>query len=107
MEDLRMKTMLFSDIERCVYSSWQDENSGRTYRFCWPRGFVDLGDTTINYATLSNVQELATHVFVFLIKSIVNPLSYTFATFCTTGATSFHIFTLFWKAVNYLERIDL
>ena len=32
-------------------------------------GFVDLGDTTINYATLSNVQELATHVLVFLIKN--------------------------------------
>ena len=43
----------------------------------------------------------------FLIKSIVNPLSYSFATFGTTGATSFHIFPLFWEAVNYLERINL
>ena len=70
-------------------------------------GFDDLGDTTINYATLSNVQELATYVLVFLIKSIVNPISYSFATFGTTGATSFHIFPLFWEAVNYMERINL
>ena len=111
VEDLRKKTMLFADIERyvCILLDemkiqedlvW-DKHTGELI------GFVDLGDTTINYATLSNVQELATHVLVFLIKSIVNPLSYSFATFGTTGATSFHIFPLFWKAVNYLERINL
>ena len=111
VEDLHKKTMLFSDIERyvCILLDemkiqedlvW-DKHTGEFI------SFVDLGDTTINYATLSNVQELATHVLVFLIKNIVNPLSYSFATFGTTGATSFHIFPLFWEAVNYLERINL
>ena len=79
VEDLRKKTMLFSDIERyvCILLDemkiqedlvW-DKHTGELI------GFVDLGDTTINYATSSNVQELATHVLVYLIKSIVNPLS--------------------------------
>ena len=52
-------------------------------------GFVDLGDININYATLENVQKLATHVLVFLVKSVVNPLSYSFATFATDGITAF------------------
>ena len=38
-------------------------------------GFVDLGDIHTNFATLDDVKELATHVLVFLVKSIVNPLS--------------------------------
>ena len=39
-------------------------------------GYVDLGDIKLNYATLQDVKELATHVLVFLIKSVVNPPSY-------------------------------
>ena len=56
----------------------------------------------LNYATV-----LATHILVFLGKSVVNPLSYSFATFATTGITSYQIFPLFWKAVNILENINL
>ena len=36
-------------------------------------GFVDLGDGDANAATLDKPNELATHVFVFKVKSIVNP----------------------------------
>ena len=36
-------------------------------------GYVDLGDTDLNYATLNKVDKLATRVLVFLVKSIVNP----------------------------------
>ena len=70
-------------------------------------GFVDLGDMKLNYATLKNVSVLATHILVFLVKSVVNPLSYSFETFATTGITSYQIFPLFWKAVNILENINL
>ena len=38
--------------------------------------FLDLGDIYINYATLKQVEKLASHVFFFLVKSIVNLLSY-------------------------------
>ena len=70
-------------------------------------GFVDLGDIDTNYATLQDVKQLATHVLVFLIKSIVNPLSFSFATFATTVATSYQIFNIFWRAVAILEKIQL
>ena len=36
-------------------------------------GFVDLGDIDLNYATLQNVQQLATHILVFMVKSIAYP----------------------------------
>ena len=62
-------------------------------------GFVDLGEIDTNYATLKDVQQLATHVLVFLVKSIVNPLSFSLATFATNGATAYQIFPIFWKAV--------
>lgn len=62
-------------------------------------GFVDLGDAEINNATFKNVKQLATHVLVFLVKSIVNPLS--------SGITSFQLMPIFWKAVCYLENINL
>ena len=70
-------------------------------------GFVDLGDKEINISTLKNVRELATHILVFLVKSIVNPLSFSLATFATTGVTSFQLMPIFWKAVCYLESINL
>ena len=38
--------------------------------------FLDLGDIYINYATLKQVEKLASHVFFFLVKSIVNLSSY-------------------------------
>ena len=46
-------------------------------------GFVDLGDIDLNHAVLSKVDTLATHVLVVMVRSIVNPLSYTFVTFAT------------------------
>ena len=70
-------------------------------------GFVDLGDIQTNYATLKNVRELASYVLVFHVKSVVNPLSYSLATFATTGVTSTQLMLIFWKAVRYLESINL
>ena len=70
-------------------------------------GFVDLGDINVNFATLKNTQTLATHVLVFLVKSVVNPLSYSFATFATDGITAYQIMPIFWQAVKYLEKNNL
>ena len=70
-------------------------------------GFVDLGDIYTNFATLKCVEKLASHVLVFLVKSIANPWSYSFATFGTNGVTVFQIMPTFWKAVCYLEKINL
>ena len=49
--------------------------------------FADLGDININYAILEIVQKLGTYVLVFLVKSVANPLSYSFRTFATDGIT--------------------
>ena len=39
-----------------------------------------------------------------MIRSVVNPLTYSFATFATNGITAFQIFPIFWKAVAILEQ---
>ena len=70
-------------------------------------GFVDSGDININYTTLENVQKLAAQILLFLVKSAVNQLSYSFPNFATDGITAFQINPIFWQAVKYLERINL
>ena len=70
-------------------------------------GSVDLGDGDVNAATLDKPNELATHVLVFMVKSIVNTLSISLATFATTGVSSFQLMPIFWTAIRYLEKINL
>ena len=41
-----------------------------------------------------------------MVKSVVNPLSYSFATFATDGITAYQIMPIFWQAVKYLEKIN-
>ncbi len=66
-------------------------------------GFVDLGDVDRNYSNLKDVKELASHVLVLMVKSIVNPLSFSIATFATHGVSGFQLYTIFWRAVALLE----
>ena len=63
----------------------------------------DLRDPDLNYATLKNTNELATHVLAFLVHSVVSSLAYSFATFAASGITAFQLFPLFWKAVAIFE----
>ena len=66
-------------------------------------GYVDLGNTELNYATLKKSDEVASHVLVFLVGSIVNPMKFTLANFGTKNVTALQLFPLFWKAVGILE----
>ena len=66
-------------------------------------GFVNLGDPELNFATLKKSSELASHVVLFLLRSIVNPLKFSLANFATTNTKSTQLFPLFWKAVGILE----
>ena len=66
-------------------------------------GYFDLGDVNLNYATLSRVEEIATHVLVFLICSIVNLLKFSLANFAATGATATLMFPILWKAFSIFE----
>ena len=61
-------------------------------------GFVDLGDTE-----LIMEHSRASHVLVFLLRSMINPIKFSFGNFATTSASSFQLFPLFWKAVSILE----
>ena len=70
-----------------------EKNSGQLI------GFIDLGDEELNFAAFKDTSQVASHVLVFLIRSIVNPLSFSFANF----ATAFQLFPVFSKAEAILE----
>ena len=76
----RYVTILFDEMKIQENLVW-DKHSGELI------AFADLGDVNINYAILENVQKLGTHVLVFLVKSVANPLSYSSRTFATDGIT--------------------
>ena len=72
-----------------------------------PIGYVDFGDPELNYATLQKSTDIATHVLVFLLHSVVNPCKFSLANFATTGATSSQMFPLLWKAISICELHSL
>ena len=74
-----------------------DKHSGDILRY------VDLGDSELNCATLNDHDSVASHILVFLVRSVVNPLKFSLANFATSNATSLQLFPLFWKAVSILE----
>ena len=57
-------------------------------------------DAELNYTTLQKSTDIATHVLVFLLRSVVYPFKFSLANFTTTGATSSHIFPLLRKAIS-------
>ena len=95
MKELAEKTKSFIAIERYIVLVFDEIKVQED--LVWDKttgeliGFVDLGDTDLNYAILQNAQQLATHVLVFMVKSIANPLSYSFATFATNTLASYHL----------------
>ena len=48
--------------------------------------------------------QIASHVLLFLVRSIINPMKFSLANFAATNATSVQLFPLFWKAVGILEE---
>ena len=52
---------------------------------------------------MENVNKVATHILVFLIRSITNQLSCIFATFSASGITAFQLFPILRTAVSILE----
>ena len=66
---------------------------------------ADLGDINKKYATLINIEELAAHILMFLVKSICKPLSFSFASFRAAGYVPIKLCQFVWMAVCYLEEI--
>ena len=108
VNELAKKTASFSEIERYVTILFDEMKIQKN--LVWDKhsgeliAFVDLGDINVNFATLKNTQTLATHVLVFLVKNVVNPLSYNFAAFAIDGITAYQIMPIFWQAGKYLEK---
>ena len=66
-------------------------------------GFLDFGDIDLNNLTVQNVDKLASYVLVIMIRSVMNPMTYSLATFATDSILSYQIFPIFWRAVAILE----
>lgn len=57
--------------------------------------YIDLGGIKLNYATLSEANELASHIWVFLVCSIVNLFKVNLASFSTKDVQAAQLFRLF------------
>ncbi len=66
-------------------------------------GFVDLGDTELNYSCFNDVKQLATHALVYYVRGLASDLKFSIAYFATKGVTSYQIMTTFWEAIAALE----
>ena len=107
IEELRKKTKDFSENEKFVAIIMDemkiqenlvwDKHSGELI------GYVDLGDPDLHYATLPDTNAIASHILVFLVRSIVNPFKFSLANFATKDVSATQIFPLFWKAVGICE----
>lgn len=66
-------------------------------------GFTDLGDPDVNFATLQKVNDIASHVLVFMVHGVCTELKFSLANFATTNITAHQLIPLFWEAVCLLE----
>ena len=91
------------------FTSWEDKiihNNWKIYssRFSWHKSNIENID--LNYATLQNAQQLATHILIFMVKIIARPLSYSFATFATNKLTSYQLPSVFEGSVSLGDDIQ-
>ena len=111
MRELRHKVKDFSDKEKFIVLLMDEMKIQE--KLVWDKdngeliGYVDLGNIDLNYATLSKVTTVASHVFVFLIRSIVNPFKFSLANFATDGISAPQMFPLLWKAISICEKSSL
>ena len=61
-------------------------------------GFVDLG------ATLQKLDEFASYILMFLVRSVINSLKFSLANVSTSNAKYVPMFPLVWKAVRICEE---
>ena len=97
--ELIKKNENFSDIEKFVILLMDEMKIQEN--LVWNKhkgeliGFIDLGDDDNNNVTLKDGEKIASHVLVFLVTSLVNPLKFTLANFGTDTASAEQLFPLF------------
>ena len=62
-------------------------------------GYVNLGDIELNYSTLQDVNDLATHALVHYVRGIASDLKFSLAYFTTKDVIAYQIMPTFWEAV--------
>ena len=89
MCELQNKVKKNSDKEKCLVLLMDEMKIKEN--LVWDKhngeliGYLDLGESDLNYATLLKVTTVAPHVFVFLIRSILNLLKFSLANFPADG----------------------
>ena len=66
-------------------------------------GCVDLSEPEVNYATLDNINEVASHAMVFLVRGVRRELKFSLTYFATNVVTSGQLMPLFWEALAVLD----
>ena len=56
---------------------------------------------------MSKVTTVASHVFIFLIRNIVNLFKFSLVSFATDGILASQMFPLLWKAISICEKSSL
>ena len=80
ISELKNNLSNFSNIE-CYIILLMDEMKVQE-NLVWDKhtddliGFVDLGDPDLNCAALQKHDEVASHILVFLVRSVINPLKF-------------------------------
>lgn len=92
----RYVAILFDEIKVQGNLVW-DKHSGELI------GYVNLGVPDINFATLENIDEIATHALLFMVRGITTTLKHTLGYFATAAVTAVQMFPIFWRAVSILE----
>ena len=109
IEELIKTTSSLKDHQRFVVLSFDevkiqadlvfDKHSGNLI------GYVDLGDPELNYSSFNDVNDLATHAFVYYVRGLSSDLKYALAYFGTQNVHAKQLFKTFWEAVLVLEVI--
>ena len=107
LEELRTETNDYFDVQRYMVVLFDemkvqanlvlDKVTGEI------TGFTDLGDPDVNFATLEKVNDVASHVLVFMVRGVCIELKFGLANFATTSVTAHQLIPLFWEAVCLLE----
>ena len=107
LEELKAETNDYFDVQRYVALLFDemkvqaklvlDKVTGEIV------GFTDLGDPDVNFATLEKVNDIASHVLVFIVRGLCTELKFSLAHFATTGITAHQLMPVFWEAVFCLE----
>ena len=109
IEELKEMTNSYFDVQRYIVVLFDemkvnsnlvfDKTSGELI------GYLDLGDSDLNFGTLDKVDKIASHALLFFIRGVCTELKFSLAYFATSGITSYQLMPLFWEAVFVLEKV--